>query len=129
MSTDMAAGPQTATPTDPQELRAEIARTRAELGETVAALADKTDVKSRAQRSAARAGARMKQRAEVARLQAGALAAGLADRARVASGTARHQFTDGSPAEIARRPIPVATVAAVVSAAAVVALLIRRHGR
>jgi hypothetical protein len=36
-------------PTEPQELRAEIARTRAELGETVSALAAKADVKARAQ--------------------------------------------------------------------------------
>jgi len=35
-------------PDDPQELRAEIERTREDLGETVAALAEKTDVKTRA---------------------------------------------------------------------------------
>jgi ElaB/YqjD/DUF883 family membrane-anchored ribosome-binding protein len=33
---------------DPQQLRAEIERTRHDLGETVAALAEKTDVKARA---------------------------------------------------------------------------------
>jgi ElaB/YqjD/DUF883 family membrane-anchored ribosome-binding protein len=33
---------------DPQQLRAEIERTRRDLGETVAALAEKTDVKARA---------------------------------------------------------------------------------
>ena len=37
------------TPTEPDALRAEIARTRMELGETVSALAAKVDVKSRAQ--------------------------------------------------------------------------------
>ena len=42
----------TATP-DPEVLRAEIVRTRAERGETVAALAAKTDVKARASRAAA----------------------------------------------------------------------------
>jgi MYXO-CTERM domain-containing protein len=36
-------------PTEPQALRAEIAQTRAELGETVSALAAKADVKARAQ--------------------------------------------------------------------------------
>jgi ElaB/YqjD/DUF883 family membrane-anchored ribosome-binding protein len=36
------------TPEDPQHLRAEIDRTRRELGDTVAALAEKTDVKARA---------------------------------------------------------------------------------
>jgi hypothetical protein len=37
------------TPTEPDALRAEIAQTRMELGETVSALAAKVDVKSRAQ--------------------------------------------------------------------------------
>jgi ElaB/YqjD/DUF883 family membrane-anchored ribosome-binding protein len=36
------------TPDDPELLRAEIERTRQDLGETVAALAEKTDVKTRA---------------------------------------------------------------------------------
>ncbi|MEV0127232.1 DUF3618 domain-containing protein [Dactylosporangium sp. NPDC050688] len=38
-----------ATPTDPEALRQEIARTRAGLGETVEALAARADVKARAQ--------------------------------------------------------------------------------
>lgn len=37
------------TPTEPDALRAEIARTRTELGETVSALAAKVDVRTRAQ--------------------------------------------------------------------------------
>jgi ElaB/YqjD/DUF883 family membrane-anchored ribosome-binding protein len=36
------------TPDDPQQLRADIERTREDLGDTVAALAEKTDVKARA---------------------------------------------------------------------------------
>ena len=36
------------TPTDPQQLRSEIAQTRAALGDTVEALVAKTDVKARA---------------------------------------------------------------------------------
>jgi ElaB/YqjD/DUF883 family membrane-anchored ribosome-binding protein len=35
-------------PEDPEQLRAEIERTRRDLGDTVAALAEKTDVKARA---------------------------------------------------------------------------------
>ena len=41
------------TPDDPAALRAEIERTRLELGETVAALAEKTDVKARAKEKVA----------------------------------------------------------------------------
>jgi hypothetical protein len=40
-------------PEDPSELRAEIERTRLELGDTVAALAEKTDVKTRAKQKVA----------------------------------------------------------------------------
>jgi ElaB/YqjD/DUF883 family membrane-anchored ribosome-binding protein len=40
-------------PEDPQQLRAEIERTREDLGETVAALAEKTDVKARAREKVA----------------------------------------------------------------------------
>ena len=40
-------------PTEPAALRAEIAQTRMELGETVSALAAKVDVKSRAQEKVA----------------------------------------------------------------------------
>jgi hypothetical protein len=43
---------------DPAVLRAEIERTRTELGETVAALAAKTDVKARASRAATNVKAR-----------------------------------------------------------------------
>lgn len=40
------------TPTEPEELRREIAQTRAELGATVEALAHKADVKARAHEAA-----------------------------------------------------------------------------
>jgi ElaB/YqjD/DUF883 family membrane-anchored ribosome-binding protein len=40
--------PEQQTPDDPAELRADIERTRQDLGDTVAALAEKTDVKARA---------------------------------------------------------------------------------
>jgi hypothetical protein len=41
------------TPETPEELRAEIERTRQDLGDTVAALAEKTDVKTRAKEKVA----------------------------------------------------------------------------
>jgi hypothetical protein len=41
------------TPDDPRQLREDIERTRQELGETVAALAEKTDVKARAKEKVA----------------------------------------------------------------------------
>jgi ElaB/YqjD/DUF883 family membrane-anchored ribosome-binding protein len=41
------------TPEDPEQLRADIERTRQDLGDTVAALAEKTDVKARAKEKVA----------------------------------------------------------------------------
>jgi ElaB/YqjD/DUF883 family membrane-anchored ribosome-binding protein len=46
--TDQHTAPAQQTPDDPAELREDIERTRQELGDTVAALAEKTDVKTRA---------------------------------------------------------------------------------
>jgi hypothetical protein len=63
---------------DPQEIRADIEATRAELGDNVAALAAKADVKARAQETASAAKQRTKdaveQVAETARRRRGPLA-------------------------------------------------------
>jgi hypothetical protein len=62
-------------PVDPEVLREEIRRTRAELGETVQALAAKADVKARAKESVWQARERVRERAahavDVVRGQAG----------------------------------------------------------
>jgi len=52
-------------PTDVEALRAEIAHTRADLGETVQALAAKADVKARLQESADEARTRMREQLRV----------------------------------------------------------------
>lgn len=79
-------------PADSAELKAEIARTREDLGETAAALAGRTDVKAR-----------------------------LRARATTLAGTVRDRA-----ATTVRRPVPVAVIAAVASAATVALVLIRR---
>jgi hypothetical protein len=89
-------------PADPAELKAEIARTREDLGETAAALAAKTDVQARVR----------------------AKASDVAGRTTALAGTVRDRV-----ATTARRPVPVAVIAAVASAAAVAAVLIRRSHR
>jgi Protein of unknown function (DUF3618) len=48
-----AAAPAQAMPEDPAEMREEIERTRQDLGDTVAAIAEKTDVKARAKEKVA----------------------------------------------------------------------------
>jgi Protein of unknown function (DUF3618) len=62
------------TPTEPAELRAEIAQTRAELGETVSALAAKVDVKARTQEKVSQVRARASQTVDGFRGRAGELA-------------------------------------------------------
>jgi hypothetical protein len=89
-------------PTDPAELRAEIARTRDDLGETAAALAARTDVKARLR----------------------AKATDVAGRTTALAGTARDRV-----ATTVRRPVPVAVITAAFSAAAVALVLIRRSRR
>jgi Protein of unknown function (DUF3618) len=57
-------GPGGAAPGNPDELMAEIERTRAELGDTVDALAAKADVKARAQQRAAEVSGQLKGRVD-----------------------------------------------------------------
>jgi uncharacterized protein DUF3618 len=57
-------GPGGAAPGHPDELMAEIERTRAELGDTVDALAAKADVKARAQQRAAEVSGQLKDRVD-----------------------------------------------------------------
>jgi alanyl-tRNA synthetase len=127
-----------------------IEQTRAELGETAAALAAKADVKARVKDSAAEKKEQVKERAAETTAQvkerAAETTAQVKERAaettallkeRAADATtqvklgvdeARHQFTDGDAAMVARRPIPRATLAvAVLAIAATVAAIIRRR--
>ena len=107
------------TPTDPEVLRAEIERTRADLTDTAAALAGKADVKERMRESAALTKIRLKDRASSMVGQArGRVTAG--------AGTLRESVRDGDVATVVRRPVPVAVLAAAATAAVVVTLLIRR---
>jgi hypothetical protein len=103
-----------ATPQDPQELRAEIEQTRADLGETVEALAAKTDVKARAKDAAGNVADRAKEQAGKA-----------ADAAKDAAASVHEHIADvPSPA---RRPMPWALIGAGVAAVAGVAVLVRRR--
>jgi hypothetical protein len=149
----------TSTPSDPAELRAEIARTRSELGDTAAALAAKADVKARVkesaadtkQRAVAKVGATKQkaavkadevQTAVVAKAadlgnkaaevgQTAAVKAGeLRDKVASEAVTTKEQLQNGEVAAVARRPIP-ATVfaAAAVAIIGTVVLIIRRSRR
>jgi ElaB/YqjD/DUF883 family membrane-anchored ribosome-binding protein len=110
------------TPTDPQQLRAEIEQTRAELGETVQELAAKTDVKARAKQALGDATGRTRRKLSRVKDQAGQAADVVAKRASTA-------LDDSNlPAPI-RRPLPLATIAAAAVTAIVVVVVVARRRR
>jgi hypothetical protein len=99
------------TPTDPQQLRDEIAQTRAELGDTVQALAAKTDVKARAKRTASDAAGQIRQKAVSAKDQAVQAAAAVKNQVAQTIGGKEDKPAFGErqfPGVAARRPIPAA---------------------
>jgi len=75
----------TRAPADVAQLRAEIARTRAELGETVQALAARADVKARLHEQADEAKARLRERMHTAAADARAAASDAPARAQLAA--------------------------------------------
>jgi hypothetical protein len=103
------------------ELREDIEQTRADLGDTAAALAAKTDVKARVKGSAARTTDRIKEKAEQAADAAGQL------RERVAGHTDAVRGSDVAAA--VRHPVPIAALATAVAAVIAAVVLIRRRRR
>ncbi|MFG1609960.1 DUF3618 domain-containing protein [Actinoplanes sp. NPDC049265] len=122
---------------DVAALRAEIAQTRAELGETVQALAAKADVKARAKEQveqtkqrvkaqAAEAGQKALDAVHLAGTKAKAAAGQAGDKARETVA----QVQESDPAEqVRRRPIPIVAIAAGVAAVIGVILVIRGSRR
>jgi ElaB/YqjD/DUF883 family membrane-anchored ribosome-binding protein len=106
-------------PTDPDELRADIAHTRAELSETVQALAAKVDVKARLQETKDEARARVREGLQSAAEEARMAAIEAPERAQeLASRTSR---------AVRRNPVPFIVAA---GAAALIVLFVRwRRGR
>jgi ElaB/YqjD/DUF883 family membrane-anchored ribosome-binding protein len=98
------------------ELRADIEHTRAELGETVQALAARVDVKARLQETADEARARVREGLQNAAGEARTAAAEAPERAQeLASRTGR---------AVRRNPVPFVVV---VGAAALIVLFLRRR--
>jgi ElaB/YqjD/DUF883 family membrane-anchored ribosome-binding protein len=102
-------------PTDVDELRADIAHTRAELGETVQALAAKVDVKARLQETADEAKARLQTAAEEARVAA------------VEAPERAQELVSRTGRAVRRNPVPLVVVAG--SAALIVLFLRWRRSR
>jgi uncharacterized protein DUF3618 len=124
---------------DVNALRAEIKQTRAELGETVQALAAKADVKARAKDQ-------VEQTKQKVKAQAVETTEKVRDAALAASGRVRHAAgqaganarvavaeagdkAQGSTEQVRRNPIPVAVVLAGIVAAVGVILIVRGRRR
>jgi hypothetical protein len=104
--------------TDPAVLRADAARHRAELAETVEELAAKTDVKARARKSAAAVAGQAKDALSTATDEAKQAVSTAVDEVKDAGRAVADQFS-GPPAAVVRRPVPWALVAVVVAGAVV----------
>lgn len=88
-------------PRDPEELRAEIEETRRELGDTVAALSAKTDVKAQA-----------RARVEEVKTEAAHKREALLGRARSLSGDDMSAAAAGGTRRVRQNPLPAATAGA-----------------
>jgi hypothetical protein len=124
--------------TDPHVLRAEIEQTRAELGQTVASLAEKTDVKTRARAGVNQAAAQAKQtlarardqarmRVAAARVQLVGISRGASAQVRSGAGAIRESARDIDTQAAVRRPRPAALIAAAAIGVGVVLFLVRRR--
>jgi ElaB/YqjD/DUF883 family membrane-anchored ribosome-binding protein len=89
---------------DPEEIRADIEGTRAELGETVAAVAEKTDVKRQAQDKADE----LKQQAADKAQEAKAKAQELSDKAKEAAPDSAGEGMQQAQRVARENPVPVA---------------------
>ena len=117
---------------DVDALRAEIAQTRADLGETVQALAAKADVKARAKEQVEQTKQRVKAQAAEAGQRAMDAAAAATGRVRsVASqaGERAPEVTHEVEARVRRNPVPATAVLAGVVALIGVILIVRGRRR
>jgi ElaB/YqjD/DUF883 family membrane-anchored ribosome-binding protein len=93
--------------TDPEQIRAEIEETRRELGETVAALSAKTDVKAQAQAKVEEVKASVEEKRDELREKKD----DLLGRARQASPDSAVSAASSGTAKVRENPLPVAVAA------------------
>jgi ElaB/YqjD/DUF883 family membrane-anchored ribosome-binding protein len=120
---------------DVEALRAEIKQTRADLGETVQALAAKADVKARAKEQVEQTKQKVKAQAAEATGKVREAAVAASDRVRHAGASARVAAAEagdraqGTTEQVRRNPIPVVAVLAGVVAVIGVILVVRGRRR
>jgi hypothetical protein len=126
------------TPDSTEALREEITRTRADLGETIEALAAKTDVKARAKDAVGDLAGHAKAKAGDVRDQTLGMVATATDRISDAATTVgdqmrsnaadvRESLADGDVLGAARKPLPIAGLAVAAALIGLVIYLVRRR--
>ena len=120
-------------PDDPALLRAEIERTRLELGETVAALAEKTDVKARTKEKVADVRHSMQEKRVALMEKRTALVGKAREASPDSTGSTAVQVRDGASsaavqvrAKVQQNPVPTAAIAAFVGGIVLGRILKRR---
>jgi hypothetical protein len=105
-------------PTDPEALRADAARHRAELADTVEELAARTNVTARVRKGAAAVAEQAKDAVSTATDEAKQAVSTALGEVKDAGRAVTDQFS-GPPSAVARRPVPWVLVAVVVAGAVV----------
>jgi len=115
------------TPLDAQALREEIEQTRADLGETVAALVAKTDVKARTKDAVTSAADQAKDKVRAIRERAAHLATVVEERAGARATAVREPAATHDVRAGVRRPVKVAAIATGAALIAVAIYLLTRR--
>lgn len=122
------------TPQNPEQLRDEIQQTRADLGTTVQALAEKTDVKTRAQKAISdttdRAKVKLQQAATTAKDRLATSTSTATDTVKPAKqrlAAAKQQVADVSRRPQVRQAVTPAAIAAGIAALIAVGILLARR--
>jgi uncharacterized protein YjbJ (UPF0337 family) len=107
-------------------LRDEIVQTRSDLGDTIEALAAKTDVKGRTKDAVNDVADQAKAKARGVRDQASGVTGTVSDQVRSKAVAVKESLADGDVIGAVRNPLPVAGIAFLAAAAGLVIYLVRR---
>jgi cobalamin biosynthesis Mg chelatase CobN len=110
------------------DLRGEIARTRSDLGDTIEALAAKTDVKARSKDAVNDVTDQAKAKARDVRDQAVGVAATVGDQVRSNAEVVKESLADGDVVGAIRTPLPIVGLAFAAALIGVVIYIVRRRG-
>jgi hypothetical protein len=109
------------------DLRDEIVQTRSDLGDTIEALAAKSDVKGRTKDAVNDVAGQAKAKARGVRDHASGVAATAGDQVRSKAVAVKESLADGDVIGAVRKPLPIAGIAVTAAVAGLVIYLVRRR--